>query len=314
MLAGLVGLAVATALFALVVEMPGAPGLVVLTLARAAQGLAAAASWVAGLALIAATHAPEQRGRVMGLALSAVGVGVLLGPFVSGALTEAFGLRAPFLVIAALAVADAVARVVLIRPDGDRRAGTAESGYRGLLAAPRAGLLIALTAIGASAIAFGEPILPLHLDELGVGTFAIGGVFAAAALAGAVVPPFAGLLVDRIGAQRVAAAGAVLLTIGFALAGQASVPLSIAGLLVASVGAQAVLAPTLVLIGLLAEHRQPPAYGAAYALYNLAYTAGLAAAPLLAGTGAATLGTTTTLWAVGALSAATAAVLLTRRP
>ena len=112
MLAGLVGLAVQTVLFA------GAAGggLAVLLVARAAQGVAAAASWIAGLALIAATHDVERRGRVMGLALSAIGVGVLLGPAVSGVLADAFGTVAPFLVVAALAVGDAVARLVLIKP------------------------------------------------------------------------------------------------------------------------------------------------------------------------------------------------------
>jgi hypothetical protein len=66
-----------------------------------------------------------------------------------------------------------------------------------------------------------------------------------------------------------------------------------------------VLAPTLVLIGALAEHIQPPAYGAAYALYNLAYTAGLAVAPLAAGTAAALAGVAATTIAAAAVAALT---------
>ena len=90
MLAGLAGLAAATVLFLVSTGVPGPVGLVLLSAARAAQGTAAAASWTAGLALVAATHEPDRRGRAMGTALSAVGIGVLLGPAASGLLSAAF--------------------------------------------------------------------------------------------------------------------------------------------------------------------------------------------------------------------------------
>jgi DHA1 family solute carrier family 18 vesicular amine transporter 1/2 len=88
---------------------------------------------------------------------------------------------------------------------------------------------------------------------------------------------------------------------------------SIAGVIVVGIGAQLVLAPTLVLIGELAEHIQPPAYGTAYALYNLAYTAGLAVAPLVAGTTAALAGVAATTIAAAIIAALTGAWLLLRR-
>lgn len=73
------------------------------------------------------------------------------------------------------------------------------------------------------------------------------------------------------------------------------------------------LAPTLVLIGALAEHTRPAAYGAAYAIYNLAYTGGLAVAPLLAGSTASALGVSRTTVVAGALAAVVAVVMFTRR-
>ncbi|MEN8652511.1 MFS transporter [Streptomyces sp. 21So2-11] len=310
MLAGLVGLAAATVLFAASIDVAGATGLTLLLLARAAQGIAAAASWTSGLALIAATHEPERRGRVMGLALSAVGAGILLGPAVSGLLSDAFGRHAPFLVIAVLAAADAVARIVLIK-------GTAtldvRTPYRVILRGPRIGLLVALTATGAAAIAFPEPVLPLHLDGLGLGTTGIGLAFAAAALGGSLAAPIAGLLTDRTGASRVAGIGAAVTAIGFLLSGRDSTVWSVTGLVVVGFGAQFVLAPTLVLIGALAEHTRPAAYGAAYAIYNLAYTGGLAVAPLAAGSTANALGVPTTTVVAAALAALVAVVMFTRR-
>jgi MFS transporter, DHA1 family, solute carrier family 18 (vesicular amine transporter), member 1/2 len=310
LLAGLLALAAATALFAAVIDVPGGLGLGVLLLARAAQGVAAAASWSAGLALLASTHPPERRGTVMGLALSAVGVGVLLGPAASGFLADTFGPRAPFVLVAVLAAADAVARIIWVGPTA---AAPAPTPLRTVARGPRAGLLIGLTALGAAAIAFAEPVLPLHLAALGLGTTGIGLVFGAAALLGGLAAPAAGLLTDRLGASRVAALGTLVAATGFVLCGLSVAGASIAGVLVVGVGAQLVLAPTLVLIGGLAEHIQPPAYGAAYALYNLAYTAGLAVAPLAAGTAAALAGVAATTIAAAAVAALTGFWLLLPR-
>ncbi len=51
----------------------------------------------------------------MGLALSSIGVGTLVGPPLGGVLFEHWGMRAPFLVAAAVAGADGLARVLLVR-------------------------------------------------------------------------------------------------------------------------------------------------------------------------------------------------------
>lgn len=93
LLAGLLGTTVATVAFAAAIGIEQIAGSM-LFLARAAQGVAAAVSWTAGLALIAVTHKPSQRGRAMGLALSAAWFGALLGPAASGILADSFGLGA----------------------------------------------------------------------------------------------------------------------------------------------------------------------------------------------------------------------------
>jgi MFS family permease len=155
--------------------------------------------------------------------------------------------------------------------------------------------------VGAAATAFAEPVLPLHLSGLGLGPSGIGLAFGAAALGGAVAAPLAGLVTARFGPGRVAAAGALVTAAGFVLCGMPAAGWSVTGLVLVGAGSQAILAPTLVLIGVLAEHIQPPAYGTAYALYNLAYTAGLCVAPILAGTAAGLAGVpaATTLAAAG---------------
>jgi MFS family permease len=306
MLAGLVGLALTTVLFA------GVAGgsLAVLLIARVAQGIAAASSWIAGLALIAATHDVSRRGRVMGLALSAVGVGVLLGPGVSGALADAFGTAAPFLVVAVLAAGDAVARMVLIKPI---EVPATRTPLRTVLSGPNVPLLVLLTAVGAGSIAYLEPILPLHLSTLGLDSTFIGLVFSGGAVVGALGAPLAGLWADKLRPAPTAAIGAVVAAVGFLLAGMGSALVSIIGVLVVDFGAQLVLAPTLVLIGVLAEYSSPPAYGAAYALYNLAYTTGLAVAPIAAGTTARLVSVSTATIAAAVVVAVLAAAALAIR-
>ncbi len=129
MLVGLGALAAATLLLVVV----AAPALLVA--ARALQGAAAAVTWTASLALIAETHPPQTRGPAMGIALSAVGVGVLVGPPLGGALADWLGPHAPFLLGAGVAIADAIARPRCCqqlssapRPAAHRRADRARSG------------------------------------------------------------------------------------------------------------------------------------------------------------------------------------------
>nr|WP_163569034.1 MFS transporter [Fodinicola feengrottensis] len=152
MLAGLFALAGSTVLFAVVQALPA------LMVARALQGVAAAVSWTAGLALIASVYPAAERAKPLGLALSASGLGVLLGPAIGGFLADHWGTRAPFMLAAAVALLDGVARVVLVR-DGEHV--PAERPGR-VWRHPTTGLMFGLTALGAGLIAFLEPILPLR--------------------------------------------------------------------------------------------------------------------------------------------------------
>jgi len=244
LLAGLLGTAVATAAFAAATGIERA-AIWLLLLARAAQGVAAAVSWTAGLVLIAVTHEPDRRGAAMGVALSAAWFGALLGPAASGTLADSFGLGAPFILVAVFVAADAAARIVLIKP---MPTAAVRTPYQALAGAPLLPTLIGLTGLSAAALAFPEPILPAHLHTLGLTSSAIGLVFAGVALSGSLAAPAAGVLTDRIGARRIAAIGTVITGIGFVLAGGKPAPWSIAGLVTLGFGAQLILSPTLVMI------------------------------------------------------------------
>jgi len=73
-----------------------APSASLLLAARVLQGLGAAMMVGLSMALIASVFAPGERGRVLGLTVAAVYLGLSVGPFVGGLLTHGFGWRSLF--------------------------------------------------------------------------------------------------------------------------------------------------------------------------------------------------------------------------
>ena len=184
LLIGLIGLATSTIFFAY------APSFALLVIARALQGASAAATWTAGLALLAAVYPKENRGAAMGTAFSLMSAGLLLGPPIGGFLFERFGRAIPFLICAGLVLIDLLLRIFLIRgiPHLPREIHYKElMGTRNFLSA------LFITVIGASLFAFIEPILPLHTTRfLQTTSFSIGLMFGAATLTGLIFFPLAG--------------------------------------------------------------------------------------------------------------------------
>jgi predicted MFS family arabinose efflux permease len=317
LLTGVTGLALATLLFAFSRE----PALLIA--ARASQGAAAGVAWTAGLALVARAYAPADRGKAMGIALSSFGIGTVLGAPLGGLLAGWFGFRVPFLLAFALALADGVARWLLV-PASVPASVAAEESPRGAISRvrglPGTAQVVLFTAVGAALIAFLEPILPLHLFTTvkNIGTGSVGVVFGVAAALSAGAPALAGYASRRVAHRTVAAAGCALAAGG--LLALSLVPNGIwpaAGCLVAVLfGASLVLTPTAALVSQVAEARHPPAYGSVYALYTLAYSGGLALAPLGAGAAAQALGFgAATRIAAGAAALAAVALAATgRRP
>ena len=67
------------------------------------------------------------------------------------------------------------------------------------------------------------------------------------------------------------------------------------------------------MVATIAESLDPPAYGAAYSIYTLAYTVGLAIAPLAAGITTEKLGVPTTMLIAAGLIAAVSPLMLRKR-
>ncbi|UHA75977.1 MFS transporter [Paenibacillus sp. 481] len=292
MIVGLFGLGAATLLFGFSEQFEW------LIVARVLQGIAAAATWTAGLALLADLYPAEQRGRAMGIALSGQAAGMLLGPTIGGWLYEWGGYTLPFIVAALLAFIDGGLRIFLLRErepslstaslaDGASVPFDASTKPKmgSLLRKPQMLLLTGTIVIGAGISASLEPTLPLYLHQQFSSTAAtIGMLFAIPTIAYGVCTPIIGGLSLRIGGTRTSIIGMLIaavvlpcLTITNALA--------VVCLLLALLGISfsLILTPTLPALASLADDHGSHAYGLTFAVYNIAYSAGMFIGPTASG-------------------------------
>lgn len=198
---------------------------------------------------------PERRGRAAGTVLFAMTLGAVAGPNLigpTGTLAHAWGiprLAGPFLLAAAAYTAAALVLLVWLRPDPVFLAQPQES--RGAVAEPgteRHGPVRDTPGVitGATVMITAQLVMiavmtmtPVHMTGHGHATQAVGMVIALHVGAMFLPSPLSGLLVDRIGGRRVAAAaGAVLLGAGLfaGLAPPASATLLACALVLLGVG------------------------------------------------------------------------------
>lgn len=276
LLIGVAGLAAATCVFGL------SEGLFLLVVARLLQGVSAAFSWVAALALVASTTPMATRGRSLGIAISGMTTGLLLGPPLGGVLADSLGLSAPFLVASILALVVGALYLVLIR-----HAPTASDDPAGpldVLRVPGSKAVVLIALLAAATIAIIEPVLPLNLSQrFDADSTAIGALFALTVIVGIVLAPVAGSLIGRIRTSVLVGtgaflAGASLLVLGVATSlWQVALAMSLLGIAYGPL----LQTPATVLIGVQGQRSDPPALGGSYALYNFAFGGGLFLGPLV---------------------------------
>ena len=78
------------------------PTIELLILMRILQGVGGAMIMTTGMALLISVFPPQERGKALGFTVSAIYIGLSLGPFIGGFLTQQFGWQSIFLLIAPL--------------------------------------------------------------------------------------------------------------------------------------------------------------------------------------------------------------------
>jgi MFS transporter, DHA1 family, solute carrier family 18 (vesicular amine transporter), member 1/2 len=273
--------------------------------ARMLQGVADGMTWVVGFALIADLYGPEQRGRIMGLVMSATSLGVIVGPSIGGWLYELGGIRFPFLVVSAVAVFNTA---LFLLTTIETRAHSVGVPMRRVLS-HRTILMCAVTAVAGSAtVTMLEPVLPLVLNaRFGFGPAQIGILFGMAAAASSVLHPVYGRLSDRWGGRRLMLMGLVLAALLLPMMNMAvgwrSAAASMIGL---SAVVSLMITPSLTYMAEATSSAGFGSFGVVYGLYNVAWAVGLMVGPMAGGILLQRFGflALTVVWMVGLLGTA----------
>ncbi len=190
MLVGLALLGVSSVVFAF------AQSVVLLDIARFAEGVGGACAWTGGLAWLIAAAPTDRRGELIGAALAAAIFGILLGPVIGG-IASVIG---PEIVFSAVGVIAAVlaARVLSFEAPPPRPVPPLRTVAKAILTWP---VLFAFWLVILPSMLSGlfDVLVPLRLDALGASAVAVGAAFFAAAALESFTAPAIGRVSDRRG-------------------------------------------------------------------------------------------------------------------
>ena len=290
-----------------------------LILARFIQGLAAAASWTAALALLADLFPGPMRGAVMGIAMTGISSGSLLGAPIGGWLFEVGDHHTPFWFAMGLTMLISILVFVLLR-EPKRMDRPAEGGTFSLLRHRTVLFIACVILLAETTLTMLEPLLPVYVTErFQLSPLTLGLLFGAMTLCYGLIAPISGSLAVRYNPFRLMLFGLAGLAITLPLIVMAStVPLMmLAGCLIgAAVGFT--LSPTLPTLGSIVDKDDAGGdYGAAYALFNMIHAVGMMLGPVVSGVLTDTLSATTSLVVVSIVILAVMisfSVLMRRHP
>ena len=298
-----------------------APTIWVLLLWRLVAGAGSALYMTGAQIYLIDIASDTQRARYIATNQGALLVGVSVGPAVGGLLADAYGLRAPFLVVGAGALLTALYGFLRLpetlgtepghRPSGRTDGPGAGTAPATSMLPPRAFVLsrqfvavgVVTFAIFAVRSGFRQTLVPLvGVDNYGLDTGDLGLLFTALGVIGLLLVGPAGWAADRFGRKPSIVPAGYVAALGVVIAALAPSPLWFAvGLLVSSIGT-GVSGPAPA--AFVADLAPPELRGSAMGLYRTWGDLGLVLAPLLAGLLADATSRETAMLSIGVLIAA----------
>ena len=267
-----------------------------LVIARILDGLTAAATWSAGLALLGDRFEDSEMGEKIGYAIGAMAVGGIAGPLLGGVLSDAVGYRAPFYAIAAACLAGGVAALFLKEDRGARRASVpAWRMLKTVLGNRMIMLACLITLITTTGLGLLEPTLPIYLkDHFAMSRTQIGILFGVTMFMYAAASPVSGKLSDRIGRRDpilmglIATAVVAPLIVAFKNVAAVYLFMGILGVTLTFLETPSI---PLITDAMPKDGGEEFHYGTAFGLLNVFWSLGYALGPLVGGaiTGAAGL-------------------------
>lgn len=146
-----------------------APSATVMITFRALQGLGGAMVFATGMAILTSVFGPGERGRVIGNTVTAVYMGLALGPFAGGFLTQHFGWRSIFLVNFLLGVSLVVVMLWKLRGEWAEARGESFDAVGAIVY----GAMLVAWMIGLSRLASTLGVLLLAAGVLGLVAFVL---------------------------------------------------------------------------------------------------------------------------------------------
>ena len=124
---------------------------------RVIQGAGAAMIQANAMAILTTTFSARERGRVIGMFMTMVGLGAIMGPIVGGAVVDTFGWRGVFMLSVPLGLVSLVGGVMVLQRDSRAVGGLKQfaTGFDWVGAALSAGGLVAFLLFMTNAYRFG---------------------------------------------------------------------------------------------------------------------------------------------------------------
>ncbi|XP_013411845.1 synaptic vesicular amine transporter isoform X2 [Lingula anatina] len=269
-----------------------------LLMARAVQGVGSSCSSVSGMGMIAEVYPDDnERGHAMGIALSGLALGVLIGPPFGGVMYQFAGKEAPFLILAALALFDGLLQLIVLKPRVTPECQEGAS-LKNLLTDPYILLAAGAITFANMGIAMLEPSLPIWmLDTMNAPEWQQGTAFLPASISYMIGTNTFGPLANKIGRWLSSLIGMIiigccLVAIPICATPAALIP-PMAGLGFSIGMVDSSMMPHM---GYLVDTRHTSVYGSVYAIADVAFCVGYAFGPSMCGTIVKLMGFPWMLW------------------